>query len=174
MKSAKLQEVVIVDAIIEIPKGSSNKYEYDHEKNVIRLDRCLFSPMYYPADYGFVPDTLSEDGDPIDILVIMRNPTFPGCMIEARIIGMFKMADDKGLDEKLIAVPIHDPRYDEFLSLEDLSSHTEKEFEHFFKEYKKLEGKEVEIGGWADVDEAHIALDKAYAAYKKAHPKEEK
>ena len=133
----------IVNAIIEIPTGSSNKYEYDHENDVIKLDRCLFSPMFYPADYGFVPETLSEDGDPIDILVLMKNPTFPGCLIEARIIGMFEMADDKGKDEKLIAVPIHDPRYDDVYSLGDLSSHTEREFEHFFREYRHLKIKKL-------------------------------
>ncbi|HHX67345.1 MAG: inorganic diphosphatase [Miniphocaeibacter sp.] len=169
MSDIKTNKEVIVEAMIEIPKGSSNKYEFDHEKNVIKLDRCLFSPMFYPADYGFVPETLSEDGDPIDILVLMKNPTFPGCMIESRIIGMFKMADDKGNDEKLIAVPIHDPRYDEVYSLGDLSSHTEREFEHFFKEYKRLENKEVEIGGWYNVTDAIEALEKAREAYKEAN-----
>lgn len=127
--------------------------------------------MFYPADYGFVPETLSEDGDPIDILVLMKNPTFPGCMIESRIIGMFKMADDKGNDEKLIAVPIHDPRYDEVYSLGDLSSHTEREFEHFFKEYKRLENKKVEIGGWYNVADAIKALEKSREAYKKINNK---
>lgn len=167
MKSKYDLNDAIVDAIIEIPTGSSNKYEFDHEKNVIKLDRCLFSPMYYPADYGYVPETLSEDGDPIDILVLMKNPTFPGCLIESRIIGMFEMEDDKGKDEKLIAVPIHDPRYDEIFSLGDLSMHTEKEFEHFFKEYKTLENKKVSIGGWYNVRDAILALKKAREAYKK-------
>ncbi|QQK07471.1 inorganic diphosphatase [Miniphocaeibacter halophilus] len=171
MTNIKPNKEVIVEAMIEIPKGSSNKYEFDHEKNVIKLDRCLFSPMFYPADYGFVPETLSEDGDPIDILVLMKNPTFPGCMIESRIIGMFKMADDKGNDEKLIAVPIHDPRYDEVYSLGDLSSHTEREFEHFFKEYKRLENKKVEIGGWYNVADAIKALEKSREAYKKINNK---
>lgn len=166
-----VDEKLLVDAIIEIPKGSSNKYEFDHEKNVMKLDRCLFSPMFYPADYGFVPETLSGDGDPIDILVLMKNPTFPGCLIEARIIGMFQMTDDKGDDEKLIAVPIHDPRYDEVFSLGDLSSHTEREFEHFFKEYKRLEGKEVEIGGWYNINDAVKALDSARENYKKSQNK---
>ncbi|WP_300408434.1 inorganic diphosphatase [Lagierella sp.] len=155
----------VVEAIIEIPKGSSNKYEYDEERGCFILDRCLFSPMFYPADYGFVPNTLAEDGDPIDILVLMKNPTFPGCMIESRIVGMFKMADDKGMDEKLIAVPVNDPRYDEVYSLGHLSSHTEREFEHFFKEYKRLENKEVKIGGWYNVDAAVEALEKARKAF---------
>ena len=155
----------VVEAVIEIPKGSSNKYEYDEERGCFILDRCLFSPMFYPADYGFVPNTLAEDGDPIDILVLMKNPTFPGCMIESRIVGMFKMADDKGMDEKLIAVPVNDPRYDEVYSLGHLSSHTEREFEHFFKEYKRLENKEVKIGGWYNVDAAIEALEKARKDY---------
>ncbi len=166
-----VDEKLLVDAIIEIPKGSSNKYEFDHEKNVMKLDRCLFSPMFYPADYGFVPETLSGDGDPIDILVLMKNPTFPGCLVEARIIGMFQMTDDKGNDEKLIAVPIHDPRYDEVFSLGDLSSHTEREFEHFFKEYKRLEDKEVEIGGWYNINDAVKALESARENYKKSQSK---
>ncbi len=158
---------VIVDAFIEIPKGSSNKYEFDHERGRIILDRALYSPMFYPTDYGFVPDTLSEDGDPIDILVMMEHPTFPGCTIEARVIGMFKMEDDMGMDEKLIAVPIHDPRYDDIYSLGDLSSHTEKEFEHFFREYKRLENKEVIPGGWYNVGDAKKALDEARERYQR-------
>ena len=161
-------ENVIVDAIIEIPKGSSNKYEYDHEKHIMRLDRCLYSPMFYPADYGFVPETLSTDGDPLDILVIMNNPTFPGCLIESRVIGMFLMEDEHGKDEKLIAVPVNDPRYSEVYSLGDLSSHTELEFEHFFKEYKRLEGKEVHIGGWYNVGDAKKVLNISREAYKNA------
>ncbi|WP_425539692.1 inorganic diphosphatase [Microaceticoccus formicicus] len=160
---------LIVDAIIEIPRGSSNKYEYDLERGYMKLDRALFSPMFYPADYGFVPETLSGDGDPIDILVLMNNPTFPGCLIESRVIGMFVMSDDKGKDEKLIAVPIHDPRYDEVHSLGDLSSHTEKEFEHFFKEYKRLEEKEVIIDGWFNVRDAKETLMESIERYKEAN-----
>ncbi|MDO4778953.1 MAG: inorganic diphosphatase [Tissierellia bacterium] len=156
---------IIVDAFIEIPKGSSNKYEFDHEKHRIVLDRVLYSPMYYPTDYGFVPDTLSEDGDPIDILVLITNPTFPGCTIQARVIGMFEMRDDKGKDEKLIAVPTTDPRFDDVYSLEDLNIHIEKEFEYFFENYKTLEGKNVEVGGWRNVGDAKIALDEARLRY---------
>lgn len=163
----KKNDPVIVDAFIEIPKGSSNKYEYDHEKNRIVLDRVLFSPMYYPTDYGFVPDTLSEDGDPIDVLVMVTNPTFPGCTIEARVVGMFVMKDDKGMDEKLIAVPINDPRYDEIYTLDDLGVHMEKEFEHFFSTYKFLENKVVEVGGWRNVGDASKALEEAFERYKR-------
>lgn len=158
---------IIVDAFIEIPKGSSNKYEYDEERKVFVLDRALFSPMFYPADYGFIPNTLAEDGDPIDIMVLMANPTFPGCMIKCRVIGMFLMEDEKGKDEKIIAVPLGDPRYKEMKSIEDMGSHMKKEFEHFFSEYKQLEGKEVHIGGWADVEEAYRAIEKAKENYNK-------
>lgn len=163
----KDNDPVIVDAFIEIPKGSSNKYEYDHETHTIRLDRVLYSPMYYPTDYGFIDKTLSEDGDPIDILVLVTNPTFPGCTIQARIVGMFVMKDDKGMDEKLIGVPINDPRYEDVYTLDDLGSHIEKEFEHFFSSYKFLEGKEVVVGGWRNVGDAKIALDQAKERYLK-------
>lgn len=123
--------------------------------------------MYYPTDYGFVPNTLSEDGDPIDVLVMVTNPTFPGCTIEARVVGMFVMKDDKGMDEKLIAVPINDPRYDEIYTLDDLGVHVEKEFEHFFSTYKFLENKVVEVGGWRNVGDAAIALKEAFERYEK-------
>lgn len=167
-KFYKKNDPIIVDAYIEIPKGSSNKYEYDHERERLVLDRVLFSPMHYPTDYGFVPNTLSEDGDPIDILVLVTNPTFPGCTIDARVVGMFEMKDDKGKDEKLIAVPISDPRYENIYSLEDLGQHTEKEFEHFFSEYKSLEGKEVVVGGWRNVGDAKVALEEAYERFERS------
>lgn len=157
---------IIVDAFIEIPKGSSNKYEYDEERKVFVLDRALFSPMFYPADYGFIPNTLAEDGDPLDIMVLMANPTFPGCMIRSRVIGMFLMEDEKGKDEKIIAVPLGDPRYEEIKTIEDMGSHMKKEFEHFFSEYKQLEGKEVHVRGWANVEEAYAAIEKARENYR--------
>lgn len=156
---------IIVDAFIEIPKGSSNKYEYDEKRKVFVLDRALFSPMFYPADYGFVPDTLAEDGDPIDIMVLMANPTFPGCMIKSRVIGMFLMEDEKGKDEKIIAVPLGDPRYEEIKTIDDMGPHIKKEFEHFFSEYKQLEGKKVHIQGWADIEEANAAIENARKNY---------
>lgn len=161
----------IVDAIIEIPKGSSNKYEYDHELGRFRLDRCLYSPMFYPADYGFIDETLSGDGDPIDILVLTTYPTFPGCVIRARVVGMFLMTDDKERDEKLIAVPVTDPRFEHVHSLGDLSSHLEKEFDHFFHEYKRLEEKEVTIDGWYNVGDAVKSLQAARENYKNKNNK---
>lgn len=156
----------IVEAFIEIPKGSSNKYEYDLERKVFVLDRALFSPMYYPADYGFVPYTLAEDGDPLDIMVIMSNPTFPGCLIESRVIGMFLMEDEKGKDEKIICVPVSDPRYEDIQTIENMGAHLKKEFEHFFSEYKQLEGKEVHVKGWAGVEEALKAIETSKENFK--------
>lgn len=158
-----------VEAFVEIPKGSSNKYEYDEERKVFVLDRPLFSPMFYPADYGFVPDTLADDGDPLDIMVLMANPTFPGCLIHCRVIGMFLMSDEKGYDEKIIAVPISDPRYAEIQEIDDMGLHLRLEFEHFFSQYKQLEGKEVHVEGWADRAEALQALAKAKANFIKAN-----
>lgn len=157
---------IIVDAFIEIPKGSSNKYEYDEERQVFVLDRALYSPMFYPAEYGYIPNTLAEDGDPIDIMVLMANPTFPGCMIRSRVIGMFLMEDEKGKDEKIIAVPLGDPRYEGIRTIDDMGVHLKKEIEHFFSEYKQLEGKEVCVKGWANVEEAKIAIEEARKNYK--------
>ncbi len=154
-----------VEAFIEIPKGSSNKYEYDEERKVFVLDRPLFSPMFYPADYGFIPNTLADDGDPLDIMVLMANPTFPGCLIKCRVIGMFLMSDEKGHDEKIIAVPVNDPRYAEIKKVDDMGPHLKLEFEHFFSEYKQLEGKKVSVEGWADRTRALQAVAKAKANF---------
>lgn len=159
-----------LEAFIEIPKGSSNKYEYDHERHVFMLDRALFSPMYYPADYGFIPDTLAADQDPLDIMVLMANPTFPGCMIRCRVIGMFLMADEKGEDEKIIAVPVNDPRFTDFNDILDMGSHLRKEFEHFFSQYKQLEGKQVTVKGWANREAAWHAVGLARERF--SHPAE--
>ena len=150
------QKTLTVDAFIEIPTGSQNKYEYDKEKGVFRLDRVLYSPMHYPTEYGYLENTLAEDGDPLDILVLTTFPTFPGCVIQSRVIGVLLMSDDKGKDEKLLAVPVDDPRWDSVHSLEDIPAHTLREIEHFFKVYKDLEKKETRIEGWKGVDVAEI------------------
>jgi inorganic pyrophosphatase len=128
-----------LDVVIEIPRGSRNKYEYDHEHHVIRLDRRLFSATVYPADYGFIPDTLAEDGDPLDALVLLEDPTFPGCWVRSRPIGVFWMEDEKGPDAKIICVPVHDPVYEEVVSLDELRPHLLDEIQHFFDVYKMLE-----------------------------------
>ncbi len=140
-----------IEVIIEIPKGSRNKYEMDHHSGRIRLDRMLFTSTRYPSDYGFVEDTLADDGDPLDVLVLLDEPTFPGCLITARVIGMFRMRDEKGADEKILAVPAGDPRMAHLEDIEDVPAFERLEIEHFFEVYKALEpGKTVVGEGWAD------------------------
>jgi inorganic pyrophosphatase len=143
-----------IDVVVEIPKGSRNKYEYDHEKNVIRLDRMIFSSMFYPSDYGFVPDTLALDGDPLDVLVLVTEATFPGCVIEVRPIGIFKMTDEKGPDAKVLCVPVSDPNWDKIRDLDDVNPHLIREIEHLFQVYKDLEKKKVGIEGWENKEYA--------------------
>lgn len=142
------------DVLIEIPKGSRNKYEYDFTLHKIRFDRLLFSSMMYPADYGFVPETLALDGDPLDVLVLGTEPTFPMCVMEVKPIGVFHMADEKGNDEKLICVPVSDPNWNSLNDLSDLNPHQIKEIEHFFKVYKDLEKKIVDVEGWGNAEDA--------------------
>ena len=145
---------LVFNAIIEIPKGSTNKYELDDETGMLRLDRVLYSPLFYPFDYGFIPQTRYLDGDPIDVLVMSMHPTFPGCIVDSRAIGVLEMRDEKGPDEKLLCVATKDPRFNNRKSLNDLNPHTLKEIIHFFEVYKTLEDKEVEVIGWKDVPEA--------------------
>ena len=142
------------DVLIEIPKGSRNKYEYDFDIKKIRYDRMIFSSMMYPADYGFIPETLALDGDPLDVLVLVTEPTFPGCVIEVKPIGVFHMADEKGPDEKIICVPISDPIASKISDLKEINGHLIKEIEHFFQVYKDLEKKKVDVGGWGDHKDA--------------------
>jgi inorganic pyrophosphatase len=142
------------DVLIEIPRGSRNKYEYDFEIRRMRFDRMLFSSMMYPADYGFIPETLALDGDPLDVLVLINEPTFPGCVMQVKPIGVFHMADDKGPDEKIICVPVSDPIWNSLNNLSDINPHLLKEIEHFFQVYKDLENKRVDVGGWGDLSEA--------------------
>ncbi|MBK9181185.1 MAG: inorganic diphosphatase [Acidimicrobiales bacterium] len=128
-----------IDVVIEIPRGSRNKYEYDHERHVLRLDRRLFTATVYPADYGFVPDTLGEDGDPLDALVLLEDPTFPGCWVEARPVGVLWMEDEAGPDAKVICVPPSEPRWSGIDDLSGLSPQLLEEIKHFFDVYKMLE-----------------------------------
>ena len=141
---------LVVDAFIEIPTGSQNKYEYDKERGVFVLDRVLYSPMHYPTEYGYLQGTLALDGDPLDILVLTSFPTFPGCVIETRVIGALIMSDDKGQDEKLLGVPKNDPRWNDVRTLDDVPQHKLKEIAHFFQVYKDLENKKTVIEGWKD------------------------
>ena len=139
------------DVLIEIPRGCRNKYEVDHTSGRIRLDRMLFTSTTYPADYGFVLDTLGEDGDPLDALVLVQEPTFPGCLIRSRPIGMFRMTDEKGGDDKILCVPAGDPRQEHLRDLHHLPEFDRLEIEHFFLIYKELEpGKSVEGSTWGD------------------------
>lgn len=154
-----------VNVLIEIPKGSRNKYEYDKSKGVIKFDRMLFSAVHYPSDYGFIPETLGEDGDPSDALVLVWEPTFPGCLIEAKPIGLFKMTDEKGPDEKILCVPLGDPHWNHIEKLEDLHPHLLKEIEHFFAIYKELEEKKTGVEGWADKKMALEVIKKSKQRY---------
>jgi inorganic pyrophosphatase len=141
-------------AVIEIPKGSRNKYEYDHETHAIKLDRFLFASVVYPTDYGFIPDTLSLDGDPLDVMVCVSEPTFPGCVIEVKPIALFRMEDDKGVDDKVLAVPCSDPTWNQLSTLEDLNQQLQDEIAHFFSVYKDLEQKAVKVHGWFSREDA--------------------
>lgn len=156
-----------VDAIVEIQQNGSNKYEYDPSCGLFRLDRVLYSAVHYPMAYGFIPGTLADDGDPLDILVMTRSPTFTGCIIEASPIGVFKMRDEKGEDEKIISIPVADPRYSEMKTLEDMRPHYLREVEHFFSIYKDLEGKPVNIHGWEGKEAAHEIILESIRQFEK-------
>lgn len=144
----------VVNTIIEVPRNSSNKYEYDKELGIMKLDRVLFAAMRYPGDYGFIPSTLSGDGDPVDVVMLSTYPFASGTLVEARVVGMLEMTDDKGRDTKVLAVPVHDPRFSEIKELNHVAAHTLAEIEHFFAEYKSLEGKKVLSEGWRDREAA--------------------
>ena len=163
-----LSENKSFDVLIEIPKGSRNKYEYDFDLKKIRFDRMLFSSMMYPADYGFIPETLALDGDPLDVLVLGGEPTFPMCVVEVKPIGVFHMADEKGPDEKVICVPVSDPSASKLTDLSDCNPHLIKEIEHFFQVYKDLEDKKVDVGGWGDVHEAKTIIQKCIERYEES------
>ncbi len=149
-------------AVIEIPKGSRNKYEADHDTGIIWLDRMLFTATQYPADYGFVPDTLADDGDPLDVLVLGDEPTFPGCHIRARAVAAFLMTDEKGRDTKLLSVPATDPRWESVHDIGDLPPFMLEEIRHFFDVYKEIEpGKETTVHGWEDAEWARAEVERA-------------
>jgi inorganic pyrophosphatase len=151
---------VDVEVVIEIPKGQRNKYEMDHETGRIRLDRMLFTSTRYPADYGFIEDTLAEDGDPLDALVLLDEPTFPGCLITCRVIGMFQMHDENGADNKVLAVPAKDPRMEHLRDIHHVPEFDRLEIQHFFEVYKALEpGKMVRAEAWADRAAAEAEIE---------------
>lgn len=156
----------LINVLIEISGGSKNKYEFDKDLNAFALDRVLFSSVQYPYDYGFVPNTLADDGDPLDGMVLMDEPTFPGCVIAARPIGMLEMIDGGDRDEKILCVPDKDPRYVGVKTLDDVAPHRLDEISEFFKTYKNLEKKVTEILGWKGLDEVQPLVEKCIAAAK--------
>jgi inorganic pyrophosphatase len=157
---------VEIQVVIEIPKGTRNKYERDPETGAIWLDRMLFTATRYPEDYGFIQQTLAEDGDPLDAMVKLEEPTFPGCHIHARPIGVFLMSDEEGQDAKVLCVPSTDPRVQEVLELDGIPGHELEEIAHFFAIYKQLEpGKKTRIDGWADRKQAESIIDAARLRY---------
>lgn len=155
----------VVNVLIEIPAGSKNKYEFDKDLGALALDRVLYASVQYPFDYGFIPNTLADDGDPLDGLVIMDQPTFPGCVIAARPIGMLEMIDGGDRDEKLLCVPDKDPRYSHVSSLQDIAAHRLAEVSEFFGTYKNLEKKVTEILGWKDADTVDQLIKDCIKAY---------
>lgn len=154
-----------VDALIEIPEGSRNKYEFDKATGRIYFNRMLFSSIRYPANYGLIPETLALDGDELDILVVTSEPVFPGCYVECRPIGGLEMWDEKGKDEKILAVPVGEPRWKAVRTHEELPSHMLREIEHFFLRYKELERKETGVGGWHGPEWARQIIAEARARY---------
>ncbi len=154
----------LLNVLIEIAGGSKNKYEFDKDLNAFALDRVLFASVQYPWDYGFVPNTLADDGDPLDGMVIMDEPTFPGCVIAARPIGMLEMIDGGDRDEKILCVPDKDPRYSQVRSLKDIPQHRLDEIAEFFRTYKNLEKKETKILGWQDIDQVMPLVEKCIKA----------
>jgi len=158
----------LVNAVIEIPLASVNKYEYDKKLHVFHLDRTLYSPVHYPGDYGFIPSTLADDGDALDVLVLVPAPSFAGCLIEVRPIGVLEMLDQGVRDEKVLAVPQNDPVYRDVKNYSEIYPHVLKEIQHFFSIYKDLEKKRTQMIGWHDVDVARGLIRKANNHFKQS------
>jgi inorganic pyrophosphatase len=152
-------------AMIEIPKGSRNKYEWDADLQAIKLNRFLFSSVVYPTDYGFITDTLNEKGEALDALVCVNAPTFPGCLIEVRAVGVLRMDDEEGRSDKLVCVPADDPAWEEVEGIGSLPEQLRTEIQHFYSMYKQPEGKEVQIHGWEDHDAAEAAVEEGRRRY---------
>jgi inorganic pyrophosphatase len=157
----------VVYTIVEIPRGSRNKYEYQETTGIIKLDRLLYSSLHYPGDYGLIPQTLAQDGDPLDVLTMVTQPTFPGCIVEVRPLGIFHMLDRDKTDNKVLAVPASDPLYNEYRDLDDVPPHFLKEVAHFFTVYKDLEGIRVKPIGWKPRSKALEAIEQAIASYRR-------
>ncbi len=172
MGEAERSDRDIVEVLVEIPMGSRNKYELDHATGRFKLDRMLFSAVHYPGDYGFAVDTWAEDDDPLDAIVILGEPTFPGCIIDARVVGIFWMRDEKGPDAKLITVPDSDPRWSHIRQLHDVPDHLLDEIAHFFSIYKELEHKPVTVEGFGGREDGLKELAEARRRYQKLDPQE--
>jgi inorganic pyrophosphatase len=162
----------VVRAIIEIPKNSVNKYEYDGGLEMFRLDRALYSPMHYPGDYGFIPGTLADDGDPLDILVLVDEASFTGCLMEARPVGVLHMMDNNERDQKILAIPTRNPRFDSIHTMDQVFPHVRREIEHFFSIYKELQGVQMKMEGWEGPREARKVITDTRQAYLDARIKE--
>ena len=158
-----------LNVVVEIPQGSRNKYEYDKKLNIFRLDRALHSPVYYPGDYGFVPQTLAEDGDPLDVIILVIQPTFPGCLVAARPIGILKMIDDGLPDDKVLAVPVGEPAYHDVHNQTQIFPHTLRTISHFFETYKALEGKTTSTHGWEDAASARRSIMESINRFNEAN-----
>ncbi len=159
----------VIYVVVEIPKGSRNKYELSKELGVIKLARVLYSSLHYPGDYGLIPRTYYEDGDPLDVLVMNNEPTFPGCVIEARPIGIFRMSDGEAPDDKILAVPASDPLFQDYQTIDDIPQHFLREVAHFFEVYKDLEGVRIKPGGWEGVDSAHAQIEFGMNLYRQKY-----
>ena len=148
------------------PEGSRNKYEWDHERDALVLDRFLFSSVVYPTDYGFIPETLGQDGDPLDAMVCVSEATFPGCMIDVKAIALFRMEDDKGIDDKVLCVPLSDPGWNKMETLDDIPDQLQDEIAHFFSIYKDLERKKVTVDGWYSREDAIMEIEASRKRFK--------
>jgi inorganic pyrophosphatase len=155
----------IVRMIVEIPRNSANKYEYDAKLGLFRMDRALYSPLHYPGDYGFIPGTLAEDGDPMDVLALVQEPSFTGCIFEVRPVGILLMEDNDERDQKILAVPTRNPRYDQIHTMDQVFPHVRREIEHFFTIYKELEGRVTRMQGWGGPADARKAIFESRKAY---------
>jgi inorganic pyrophosphatase len=158
-----------INVVIEIPEGSRNKYEYDKGFDVFRLDRALHSSVYYPGDYGFAPQTLALDGDPLDVLVLVLEPTFPSCLVLARPIGLLEMTDGDKEDDKILAVPVGEPSFEEIHNYTQIFPHLLRKISHFFETYKALEGKATKIGAWRDAAYARRVVAESYQRFFARH-----
>lgn len=159
-----------VMCVVEIPKGSRNKYEWDRELGAIKLDRFVSASVVYPTDYGYLPETLAPDGDPIDVLVCVSEPTFPGCVVPSKVIGLFKMSDEKGPDDHVMCVPCNDPGWNTAEEIEDLPLQLRREIGHFFDVYKDLDpDRHSEVNGWGNAQEAWERIARARQCFRDGH-----